>query len=99
MSRTVGMIVTAVTVFCCACPGLFMCIFGGVIAAGQPVSTTVNGVSSSQVYPASYGIGMLCLALILIAIPFVMGFVTWRTKPAVASPVASDFNGPIPPAS
>jgi len=99
MSRTVGMIVTAVTVFCCACPGLFLCIFGGMVAAGQPISTTVNDVTSSQTYPASYGIAGLCLALILIAIPIVMGFITFRTKPAVASPVASDFNGPIPPAS
>ena len=99
MSRTVGMIVTAVTVFCCACPGLFLCIFGGMIAAGRPVETTLNGVTSSQTYPASYGIAGLCLALILIAIPIVMGFVTFRIKPAVASPVASNFNGLIPPAS
>jgi hypothetical protein len=99
MNRTIGMIITAVTVICCACPGLFLCIFGGMIAAGQPVSTTVNGASSLQVYPASYGIAGLCLALILIAIPFAMGLYTWRIKPAAASAVASDFNGPIPPTS
>ena len=99
MNRTVGIIATIVTVLCCACPGFGMCIFGGMIAAGIPVTTTVNNVQSSQVYPASYGIGLLCLAVIFIAIPIVVAFFTFRRKPAAVSVVAQDYNGPIPPAS
>ena len=78
---------------------LIGCIFGGLVSAGQPVSTTVNGVSSSQVLPVSYGIASLCLALILILIPIGVGFVTFRMQPKPVSAVASDFNGPIPPVS
>jgi hypothetical protein len=98
--RMVGIVSTVLTVLCCACPGFGICIFGGMIAAGQPVTTTVNGVESVQTYPQSYGIVMLCLALILIAIPVVVGFFAFRAKPAAAStPVPTSFDGPVPPAS
>jgi hypothetical protein len=98
--RMVGIVLTVATVLCCACPGFGICIFGGLIAAGQPVTTTLNGVESVQTYPQSYGIGMLCLALILIAIPIAVGFFTFRNKPAAAStPVPPSFGGPVPPAS
>jgi len=100
MSRTVGIILTIVTVFCCACPGLFLCIGGGLIAAGQPVTTTINDVQSSQTYPPAVGIGLLCLSLILIIIPIAAGFFTFRIKPAAAvDPVQQGFNGPLPPVS
>ena len=99
MNRTIGIVLTVATVLCCACPGFGLCIFGGLVSAGQPVSTTVNGVSSSQVLPVSYGIASLCLALILILIPIGVGFVTFRMQPKPVSAVASDFNGPIPPVS
>lgn len=98
MNRTVGIILTIATVLCCACPGFGMCIFGGLVAAGQPVTTTLNGVESSQTYPPAVGIGLLCLALIFIAIPFVVGFFAFRSKPA-APAVVSNFNEPLPPAS
>ena len=98
MNRTVGIILTIVTVLCCACPGFGLCIFGGLIAAGQPVTTTLNGVESVETYPPAVGIGLLCLALIFIVIPFVVGFFTLRNKPA-PEPVAQNFNEPLPPAS
>jgi hypothetical protein len=100
MNRTVGIVLTIVTVLCCACPGFGLCIFGGLIAAGQPVTSTLNGVESVETYPAAYGIGLLCLALIMIVIPIGVGFFAFRKKPApVVAPVAQSFNGPIPPAS
>jgi hypothetical protein len=43
-------------------------------------------------------IGLLCLSIILIIIPIVVGFFTLRNKPAPA-PVAPNFNEPLPPAS
>lgn len=99
MNRTIGIILTIVTVLCCACPGFGLCIFGGLIAAGQPVTTTLNGVESSQVYPASYGIALICLAAFLVVIPVVVGFFTLRNKPAPATQAPSGFNEPMPPAS
>ena len=92
MNRNVGIALTVFTVLCCACPGLGMCIFGGLIAAGQPVTTTVNGLESVQTYPPTYGIGLICLSVILIIIPIAVGFFAFRKKPA---PVA----GQVPPAS
>jgi hypothetical protein len=96
MNRTVGIILTVVTALCCGCTALFSCIFGGVIAAGQPVE--VNG--TSEILPPALGIGLLCLTVILIIIPIAVGFFTFRQKPAqVNSPVQQDNSGPIPPAS
>jgi hypothetical protein len=88
MNRTVGIGITIFTVLCCACPGLMMCVFGGMIGAGVPLTTTLNGMSFSQKLPVSYGVGLICLSIILIAIPIVVGFLTLRNKPAaVESPV------------
>ena len=83
MNRNVGIALTIITVLCCACPGLFMCVFGGLIGAGVPLTTTVGDVSSVQNLPASYGFGLICLSIILILIPIIVGFVTLRKKPAV----------------
>jgi hypothetical protein len=88
MNRTVGIGLTIFTVLCCACPGLMMCVFGGMIGAGVPLTTTLNDVSSVQKLPASYGFGLICLSIILILIPILVGFFTLRNKPAeVESPV------------
>ncbi len=101
MNRTVGIVLTIVTVLCCACPGIGFCIFGGLIAAGQPVTSTLNGVESIETYPPAIGVGFICLSLILILVPFAVGFFTFRTKPAPATTaqVPQDFGGPLPPAS
>jgi hypothetical protein len=65
-----------------------MCVFGGMIGAGVPLTTTLNGMSFSQKLPASYGVGLICLSIILILIPILVGFFTLRNKPgAVDSPV------------
>jgi hypothetical protein len=84
MNRNVGIGLTIFTVLCCACPGLFLCAFGGAIGAGVPLTTTLNGASFSQKLPASYGVGLICLSVVLILIPIVIGFVTLRNKPTPA---------------
>jgi hypothetical protein len=95
MNRNTGIILTVVTALLCGCPGLLLCVFGGVTAAGlMPYTATLNGVTDQGVLPSSYGIGMLCLSLLLIAIPVVIGVVTLRKKP-----VPAVDNEPIPPAS
>ncbi len=95
MSRNTSVILTVVTALLCGCPGLLFCVLGGVTAAGlMPYTTTFNGITDQGVIPSSYGIAMLCLSLILIAIPVVVGIVTLRKKPA---PVVN--NEPLPPAS
>jgi uncharacterized membrane protein len=93
MSRNVGIAVTIITVLCCACPGLFLCVFGGLIGAGVPLTTTLNDVSVSQTLPASYGVGLICLSIILILIPIVVVFVTLRSK----KPVVENESVVVPP--
>lgn len=81
-NKNTGIIATIAAVFLCGCPGLFLCIFGAVTATGNmPYNTEVNGVSNSGLLPSSYGIAMLCFALILILIPVGVGFFTLRKKP------------------
>ena len=98
MNRTVGIILTVVTVFCCACPGLGMCLAGVMGIAGVPFTTTVGDQSTTQPMSAPVAIGLMCLSVILIVIPIVVGFFAFRSKPAPA-PIAQSFNGPITPAS
>jgi hypothetical protein len=100
-NRTTAIILTVVAVLFCGCPGLAACVIGGLVIAGVPFTTTVNGASSSQTLPVSYGIGGLCGAVILILIPIVVGVLTLRKKKtAEAIPVdVLPPQDPLPPAS
>jgi purine-cytosine permease-like protein len=94
-SKTKGIVATVAAVLLCGCPGLFMCIFGAVSAAGvMPYNTDVNGVTSSGMVSPTIGYVLVCLSLIFIAIPIVVGFVMLRKKPETPG---SDM--PIPPAA
>ncbi len=99
--KTTGIIATIASVVLCGCPGIFLCIFGAISATGSmPYSTTLNDVTSTGTVPASYGFAMLCLSLIFIAIPIVVGFLMLRNKPAAASTTPPmPPNEPLPPAS
>lgn len=97
-NRTVGIILTVVTVFCCACPGFGLCIAGAMGLAGVPFTTTINDQSTTEPMAAPVAIGLMCLSVILIVIPIAVGFFILRNKPAPA-PVAQDLNDPLPPAS
>jgi hypothetical protein len=87
MNRNTSIILTVATALLCGCPGIFICLFGAITVAGQG---TFNEISLSP----TVGFVLLCLALIFIAIPIVVGVVTLRRKPE--APVN---NEPIPPAS
>ena len=94
-SKTKGIVATVAAVLLCGCPGLFMCIFGAVSATGSmPYNTDVNGVTTTGTVPPTVGFVLLCLSLIFIAIPIVVGFMTMRKKPE-----APGGDMPIPPAA
>jgi hypothetical protein len=93
-ARTKGLLATIASVILCGCPGLFLCVFGGLVAAGAPVNTELNGVTNTSTLPAGVGVALLCVALILILIPVAVGFFTLRRKPAPPT-----MNEPMPPAS
>ena len=93
--KTKGIIATIAAVVLCGCPGLCLCIFGLVTAAGvMPYTTELNGVSNSGTMPAGAGIAMLCFSFIFIIIPVAVGFFMLRKKPEAAT-----INEPLPPAS
>lgn len=95
-NRNTGMIATIASVILCGCPGLFMCFFGAtsVFASMVPGADINVGGSTDPAAATTMGAVTLCLSLIFIAIPIVVGFVTLRKKPEVIG-----TNEPIPPAS
>lgn len=95
-NKTKGIIATIASVILCGCPGLFFCIFGAFTASGNmPFNTELNGVSNSGTLPPTAGFVLVCLSLIFIAIPVVVGFLTLRGKPVAAL----NNNEPVPPPS
>ena len=98
--KNTGLIATIATAILCGFPGLCLCLFGGVTAAGvMPYTTELNGISNQGYIPTGWGFAMLCLSVIFIAIPIVVGFVTLRKKPEEATPVSAPVSEPTPPVS
>ncbi len=83
--KTVGIISTIATTLLCACPGLFLCVFGGLSAAGLGTYTSdIVGASGAGKIAPGMGIALLCVGILLVAIPIVVGFFTLRKKPEAA---------------
>ena len=113
--KTIGLIATVGTVLLCACPSLFLCIWGVIGISGTAIDTTVGGQTTSQPMNTGLAVALLCVSLIGILIPVVVGFFTLRKKPAEtainAAPMASpavqnvvqsnpfDNDEPLPPTS
>ena len=100
-NKTGGIIATLVAVFLCGCPGVCLFLFGAIAATGLlpysidfPYSSDFGNPFSATV-PSWLGFIGLCLALIFIAIPIVVGVLTLRNKPK--KPTSSEE--PFPPAS
>jgi hypothetical protein len=98
--RTTAIIATIVTGLLCGCPGLAILCFG---AFAIPTSFVpgaqidVFGSNDPQSLLTS-GIVGLCLGILLIAIPVVVGFTTLRNRPAAADMVVSPASPmPVPP--
>ena len=92
--RTLGIILTIGTTLTCGCLGVFLCLMGGLTAAGQSTfNTDVFGTTGTGQLPTGYGFGMLCLGIIFVAIPIVIAVLMLR-KPKAAPSVDV-----VPPAS
>ena len=113
--KQVGLIATIATALLCGCPGLFGLCMGSMFAivGTIPGSDIDIGGSSDPAAAIGTGLAMLCVSLIFIAIPVIVGFVTLRKKPEdTAAPVVVDAtpspepkpaepvdDEPLPPAS
>jgi uncharacterized membrane protein len=80
--RTTGIIATVVTVLFCGCPGLGVCLWGGLTAAGLGTFETTFGTDTTTGQtPTWVGIVGLCAGLLLVLIPVAVGYFTLRNKP------------------
>ena len=95
-TKTKGIVATIAAVVLCGCPGLFMCFFGATtLAASQTPGADIDVFGSSDPTSAlTMGIVFLCLSVIFILIPIVVGFFMLRKKPEVV-----ESSEPLPPAS
>ncbi|HKJ37746.1 MAG TPA: hypothetical protein VJ972_03145 [Anaerolineales bacterium] len=78
--KTVGIIATVVTAFLCGCASIFSCVWGFIIVSGQPIDVTSNGITTPQTLSPTIGYVLLCLTVIMIAVPVAVGFFTFRKK-------------------
>ncbi len=99
-SKTGAIIGTIAAVLLCGCPGLALCLSGALTVFGV---MPWNGNLGNQYYanlPSWLGFVFLCLSIILIAIPIVVGVLTLRDKKPVEGVIAPiPPSEPLPPAS
>lgn len=79
--RTVGIIATVVSTFICGCASIFSGVWGVIIASGQPIDVTSNGITTPQIVSPTIGYVLLCLTILMLAVPVGVGFFTLRRKP------------------
>jgi uncharacterized membrane protein len=95
--RTGAIIAVAVTALLCGCPGLVLLFAGflsGVISFIPGAEINIFGSTDPRA-ALTTGIGMLCVGVLLIAIPFVIGFAMLRNRPAQVEVI--DHDEPLPP--
>jgi hypothetical protein len=90
--KTVGIVLTVISVLLCGCPGLFFCLFGVGVLTGIGTWTTNDQVGS---IPSNYGLPILCVGALFIIIPFIVGFFLLRKK---KEPLTPSTGEPTPPA-
>ena len=103
--KNTAIIATVIAAVLCGCPGLLSLCFGLFFSvASQIPGADINVFGSSDPTTAlSTGIGMLCVGIIFVVIPIVIGIILLRRKPAAATSVVDVTppppDEPIPPAS
>lgn len=94
--RTTGIIATVAAVLLCGCPGLFSLCWGVLAAyvSFVPGSNIDIGGSNDPQSAFIAGLAALCVGVLFVAIPVVVGFLTLRRR----GPEVVDVNEPLPPA-
>jgi hypothetical protein len=94
--QTTGIVATIAAVLLCGCPGLLGLCWGAIAIPASLIPGADIDIFGSSDAQAAFAIGIvaLCLGVILVAIPVVVGFVTLRDKKE-PTPVSDE---PIPPA-
>jgi hypothetical protein len=82
MDKNTGMILTAISIVFCACPGL-AAICTGVMGVSTLAGLVIDEpIAEPEAFLGSAGFGVMSFicGLILIAIPVVLGIVTYRSS-------------------
>jgi hypothetical protein len=95
-NRTWAIVGTVLAILLCGCPGLTMCLFGVVLAAGKVPDSSYNFGTSGYV-PSWTGFSMLCVALVFIIIAVVVPILLLRKKKPAPEAVTIDVLPPQPP--
>jgi len=83
-NRTIGIAATIITSIFCGCFSIISCVWGFIIASGNPVDVTSNGITTPQTFSPTIGYALLCLSVFMILVPAAVGFFTLRKKPEIA---------------
>jgi hypothetical protein len=99
--RTTGIIATVIAVLLCGCPGLLALCLGAMFAVISPVpGADINiGGRTDPGAALGTGLGLLCLGLLFVAIPVVVGLLTLRNRPEPAVSIYTPPSSTPPPAS
>ncbi len=95
-NRNAAIALTIASVVLCGCPGLLALFMGALFALISfiPGADIDIGGSNDPQAALMFGLFALCVGLIFVLIPVVVGVVTLRRK----AEVPASFNEPIPPA-
>jgi hypothetical protein len=97
-SKTGAIIGTLAAVLLCGCPGLCICLFGVLTTFGLGTGNLdIGNLTKSGSLPTWSGYVMLCVSILFIAIPVVVGILTLRDKKPKVEVLPPDE--PLPPAS
>ena len=80
--KTVGLLATGAATLLCGCPGLVICLSGAIfaLAPGTFETTGFDGITRTGDLPGWVGYFTLCVGILMIAIPVVVGFFTLRQR-------------------
>ena len=98
MNRNNAIIITVVAALVCGCPGLIACFGGAILAVLSRIPDTQYSGGLNPSSALGGGLGGICLGIVFIAIPIVVGVVLLRKKPAAADATVIPPSEPIPPA-
>ena len=93
--RTTGIVATVIAVLLCGCPGLLALCMGMMFAVVSRVPNADIDIAGRNDPGAALGtgLGLLCLGILFVAIPVVVGLLTLRSRP---EPAVSIYTPPAP---
>jgi len=89
-NKNLGIVAIIITVLLCGIPGLASLCLGALVAIGRPIF-------DDNRYDLPFILGLLCMGVIFIAIPVVVGLLTLRNRDPKKPTFSPDE--PLPPPS